>query len=133
MWAARVVENLTVLDAVLATPAVSWVSTADEANGQLAALMHSTPSLGPLPASECIVGFNRGARDSLRMAVDPSGRPVFLYVATEVPTRGFHQVLQRLLNVADALAAWTLRIAMPKPFASLQSRGRRPPSNNLAF
>jgi hypothetical protein len=119
MSAARVVENLTVLDAVVATPAVNWVSTADEANRQLTALMHATPSLGPLPVSERVVGFNRGARDSLRMAVDPSGRPVFLYVATELPTRGFHQVLQRLLNVADAVPAWTLRIAAPKPFASV--------------
>src|SRR4051812_24289988 len=40
MSAARVVENLTVLDAVLATPAVGWVSTSDEANRELSALVH---------------------------------------------------------------------------------------------
>lgn len=121
MSAVRVVENLTVLDAVIATPARSWLSTADDGNLALAALMRTTADMGSSTASERVVSFNRGARDSLRMAIDPSGRPVFLYVATELPTHNFHRVLQRLLNVVDAVPAWTLRIVMPKPFASLSA------------
>ncbi len=119
MSAARVVENLIVLDAVLATPAVSWLSTADDANRDLAALLPPSPGARAWPVSESVVGFHRGARDSLRMAIDPTGRPVFLYVATELPTHGFHRVLQPLLSLADGLPGWTLRIAMSRFAASL--------------
>jgi hypothetical protein len=119
MSATRVIENLTVLDAVLATRTVSWLSTSDEANRELAVAIGACDDATPSPASELIVGFNRSARDSLRMAVDPSGRPVFLYVATELPTDGFHCVLQRVLGIADRLPNWTLRIAMAGSVASL--------------
>jgi hypothetical protein len=122
MSAARVVENLTVLDALIATPAVSWSLTSDEANQELAALIRGMADEPPLSVSERVVAFNRAARDSLRMAIDPSGRPVFLYVATEWPTQSFHRVLQRLLSVVDAVSAWTLRIAMPTPCAFLRAR-----------
>jgi hypothetical protein len=131
MSAARLVENLTILDAVIATPAGSWLSTADEGNLALAALMRGGADLGPLTVSERVVGFNRGARDSLRMAIDPSGRPMFLYVATDLPTHSFHRVLQRLLNVVDAMPSWTLRIAMPKSFTSLAAVFERAVKHDL--
>ena len=121
MSAARLVENLAMLDAVIATRAGCWLSTAREANLELAALMRRPADLALSAVFERVVGFNRGARDSLRMAIDPNGRPVFLYVATDLPTHAFHRVLQRLLNVVDALPAWTLRIAMPKPVAPLSA------------
>jgi hypothetical protein len=119
MSAARVIENLTVLDAVLATRTVGWLATSKEANRELAVVIGACADASPSPASDPVVGFNRSARDSLRMAIDPSGRPVFLYVATDLPTDGFHRVLQRLLSIADRLPGWTLRIAMARSGASL--------------
>jgi hypothetical protein len=122
MSAARVLENLAVLDALIGTPAVTWFSTADEANVELAGLRGTSADAFPSGMSERVIAFNRTARDSIRMAIDPTGRPVFLYVATEWPTDSFHREVQRLLTVVDGVPAWTLRIAMSKPCGVLQSR-----------
>jgi hypothetical protein len=95
---ARVVHGLMLLDAVLAEPEFVWLATDEEK----AAHLPTTPSnAGRVPSEKFPIG------------IDPNGRAVILYLATNPQVDPFRAFVQRHFEVLQSLPAWTLRIVVP--------------------
>jgi hypothetical protein len=121
--AGRTAERLMLLDAVLTTPDLDWLTTAAEKRGYLARLTGST---SPEPASAPPDGQPpapvRDLPGTLPIGVDGNGRAALLYLATDPWTDRFRTFLQghaRLLRVAPV---WTIRLAFPHPLEHFYSR-----------
>jgi hypothetical protein len=120
--AGRTAERLMLLDAVLTTPDLDWLTTAAEKRAYLARLTRSTvpkpasdPSADPPPAAV------RDLPGTLPIGLDGNGRVVLLYLATDPWTDRFRTFLQghaRLLRVAPT---WTIRLAFPHPLEHFYS------------
>lgn len=115
-------ERLMLLDAVLTTPDVDWLTTTAEKREYLARLTRWT---APEPASDSPAGPPPAAvRDlsgTLPIGIDGNGRIVLLYLATDPWTDRFRTFLQghaRLLRVAPT---WTIRLAFPHPLENFYS------------
>jgi hypothetical protein len=109
-------ERLMLLDAVLATPNVEWLTTAFEKTAYLANLnalaTHPTEQPAPSepdskPAVELPGAFPIG--------VESDGRSVLLYLATEAWTDAFRSFLQGQVALLSVAPSWTLRIVFPRP------------------
>jgi hypothetical protein len=112
--AGRTAERLMLLDALLTTPHLDWVTTAAEKRACLARLAGSE---SPKPASDPPAhGPSRAVRalpGTLPIGIDAGGRVVLLYLASDPWTDRFRTFLQghaRLLRVAPT---WTIRLAFP--------------------
>jgi hypothetical protein len=90
----RIIQGLTTVDAILATPTIEYLTTADERTQRL--------SIEPQ-------FFN----NKHPVGVDSDGRFVLLYVATEACSRRFVAFLQRHQALLRGVRAWTLRIVVP--------------------
>jgi hypothetical protein len=90
----RIIQGLATLDAVLATPTTEYLGTADEKAQRLPVVAHLF-------------------KDKHPVGVDPDGRVVLLYIATEACSHRFLAFLQRQQNLLRSLPAWTLRIVVP--------------------
>jgi hypothetical protein len=111
MSAARVVEGLVLLDALLASPAVVWLATEEEERVHLTALAGLSPDVvarlvRPEPAGKVA----RAVRDRMPIGVDLTGRWVLVYLVTGDQFADFHWFLQRHAALLAVLPAWTLRI-----------------------
>ena len=104
--AARVVENLVLLDAVLASPSVVWCAPSGE------------------PA--------RAVRDRMPHGVDPDGRRVFLYVVTGDQIEDFHGFVQHHAASLAVLPSWTVRVVFPSHLLCLSKRYSEAFSNEIA-
>ena len=89
----RIIQGLATLDAVLATPTTEYLSTADERRR--------------LPIEQHLF------KDKQPVGIDPDGRVVLLYIATEARSPRFVAFLQRQQALLRSLPAWTLRIVVP--------------------
>jgi hypothetical protein len=110
------VQRLMLLDAVLTTPDLEWLTTASEKSSHLKSLRQST-AVEPSeetptepksrPASERL--------GTLPIGLDRDGRAVVLYLATEPLTDDFRSFLQRHAALLRVVPTWTLRLAFPQP------------------
>lgn len=110
------VERLMLLDAVLTTADLEWLTTAAEKAAHLARLTASAAAPveqaassepEPKPAVEL--------RSTFPIGVEPDGRTVLLYLATEVWTEAFRTFLQDHVALLRVAPKWTLRIVFPRP------------------
>lgn len=121
--AARVVENLMLLDALLSSPSVVWLATEEEKQAHLSGLA----GIG-LDEAARATRFDdapraiRSARQRMPIGVDLTGRWVLVYVASGGPLDDLHWLLQQHAGLLAALPAWTVRIVFPHNLAWLQSR-----------
>src|SRR6266850_1225302 len=90
----RIIQGLATLDAVLATPAIEYLTTVAERTQRLSIEAHFFKDKHPL-------------------GLDPDGRLVLLYVATEACSHRFVACLQRQQALLRSVPAWTLRIVVP--------------------
>lgn len=116
MSAARVMERLPLLDALLACPDVVWLATSEEKQVHLSSLAGvSAHEAARFTLSEGISRPACGTRDEMPIGIDLSGRWLFVYLATSGQLEDFHRFLQRHVAVLSALPAWTLQIVFPMP------------------
>lgn len=101
--AGRAIGRLMLLDAVLASPDLDWLTTRSE---RMAYITARAPALAPVrvPLTGCLIG------------IDPSTRAVLLYLATEPGADAFRAFLQAHIALLDRLPTWTLRIVFPRSF-----------------
>src|SRR5262249_25343909 len=90
----RIIQGLATLDAVLAKPTIEYLATADEKTRRLSIDAHLF-------------------KDKHPVGVDPDGRVLVLYVATEARSPKFVAFLQRQQALLRSVPAWTLRIVVP--------------------
>ncbi len=90
----RIIQGLATVDAVLATPTVEYLASVDEMAKRLSIDV-------PL------------FKDKQPVGLDPDGRFVLLYVATEACSNRFVAFLQRQQALLRSVPAWTLRIVVP--------------------
>jgi hypothetical protein len=114
--ARRAVERLMLLDAVVASPDLVWLTTKSEKDAYLATRTaperaENLPGLAVDGSSQPIGAFP----GPFPIGVDPSGRAVVLYLATVPWTDEFRTFLQGHATFFRAVAAWTLRLVFPRP------------------
>src|SRR5262245_57845598 len=90
----RIIQGLATLDAVLAKPTIEYLATGDERTRRLSIDAHLF-------------------KDKHPVGVDPDGRVVLLYIATEACSHRFLAFLQRQQSLLRSLPTWTLRIVVP--------------------
>jgi hypothetical protein len=90
----RITQGLATVDAILATPTIEYLATADEKTQRLSIEAHLF-------------------KDKYPAGVDPDGRFVLLYVATQACSHRFVMFLQRQQALLHSVPAWTLRIVVP--------------------
>ena len=122
--AARVVERLMLLDAVISQPDLVWLSTASD---KVAFFTVATPSCPPerLPHATIGTGEKRRVRqfpDALPIGVERTGRPVFLFVVNTWDANDLRAFLQRHAELPQRLPGWTVRLALPPDFAAVKTR-----------
>jgi hypothetical protein len=118
--AARALERLMLLDAILALPQLDWLTTDVEkvafftatAGVPLDSLPHA--AFGNVQP-EAIRRFP----DALPIGIESSGRVVFLYLVADLGPDGFRTFLRRHVDLLRAVAQWTLRLVFPRARASL--------------
>ena len=110
------IERLMLLDAVLTMPDLQWLTTAAEKADHLACLTAS----GAVPVEHAASSESEPKpvvelRGTFPIGVEPDGRTVLLYLATEVSTEAFRTFLQEHVALLRVAPKWTLRIAFPPP------------------
>jgi hypothetical protein len=115
--ARRAVERLMLLDAVLATPGLNWITTNAEKARYFDAL--STPADHPpladdaadrpsTPAVEALVG-------QFPIGLEATGRAVFFFLALVPWTDEFRGFIQAHTRFLRAAREWTVRLVFPRP------------------
>jgi hypothetical protein len=118
--AARALERLMVLDAVLALPALGWLTTEAEKVNYFTGTAGVSPD--SLPCATVAAPPSDTARrfpDGLPIGIESSGRVVLLYLVTDLGPDGFRTFLRRHLALLRAASNWTLRLVFPRPRAPL--------------
>jgi hypothetical protein len=114
--ARRAMERLMLLDAVLASPNSTWLTSEKEKAAYVAGLtpmsterpLDATVDVSPRPT----VG---AFRSTFPMGLDPSGRAVLLYLVTAPWTDQFRTFLQDQAAGLRVVPSWTLRLVFPRP------------------
>ena len=114
------VQRVMLLDAVLTTPDLDWLTTASEKSTYHASLRESKAAQPSreMPAE----AESRPASDlpgTFPIGLEPDGRAVLLYLATEPWTDGFRSFLQGHAALLRAAPTWTLRLVFPRPLDRL--------------
>ena len=125
MSAARVVDALTLLDAVLASPQLVWLATEEEKHVHLSSLAGiTTDKLPHLTIAEGASNDVRMFPDKVPVGIDMNGRWVFVYLVTHDRQEDFYLFLHRHAALFSTLPAWTLRLVFPPPFGCLEPQYR---------
>jgi hypothetical protein len=113
--ARRAVERLMLLDGVLASPDLRWLTTESEKHQHIAALTaaRSDAQRSDTPAPPTLAA--RTFVSQCPIGVHASGRAELLYLATVPWTDEFRAFVQGHTALLRALPAWTLRIVFPRP------------------
>ena len=110
------VERLMLLDAVLTMPNLEWLTTAAEKAAYLARL---STAEGADALLEQPAGMPSGTAPQLSstfpIGLEPDGRVVPLYLATERWTDSFRSFLQGHAALLRVAPTWTLRLVLPRP------------------
>jgi hypothetical protein len=114
--ARRAVERLMLLDAVLSSPGLTWLTSDREKATHFTGLTAHVPTKDP---SDPTVDGNRrtvGAfRSTFPIGLDPSRRAVLLYLVTAPWTDEFRTFLQEHAGCLRMVPSWTLRLVFPRP------------------
>ncbi|GAC1456455.1 MAG: hypothetical protein PVSMB1_06150 [Gemmatimonadaceae bacterium] len=126
------IQRLMVLDAIVTSPDLVWLGTAEEKAAHLTVLTGINPT--HLPHVTIGEGDKRTTRyfpDRLPIAIHPGGRGVLVYVITDPTLDEFRVFLERHALVLRALRAWTLRIVVPSDFPKIGQRAKQVVWNQL--
>jgi hypothetical protein len=120
--AARIVDNLVLLDALLTTPSVVWLANEEERQFHLSGLAGiSHDEAARVTRCDDAPRAIRSARQRVPIGIDLTGRWVFLYVASGGSLDDLHWLLQQHAGLLATLPAWTVRIVFPSNLAWLQN------------
>jgi hypothetical protein len=110
------IERLMLLDAVLTTPDLEWLTKAAEKADYLAKLTAAASARTEQTTSSEPAEMPPAALSgTFPIGVEPNGRTVLLYLATEVSTDAFRTFLQGHATLLRVAPTWTLRIIFPRP------------------
>jgi hypothetical protein len=126
------IHRLMVLDAIVESPELVWLGTAEEKTAHLTAL--TSINHADLPHGTVGVGDKRIVRyfpERLPIGVHPEGRGVIVYVVTDAMLDEFRIFLERNAPVLRALRAWTLRIVAPPDLPKISQRAKQVVWNQL--
>ena len=116
--AARVVERLMLLDAVISHPELEWLATVSDKVDFFAAAASLDAKSWPHLAVE---GTPRYFPDHLPIGVSTTGQIVFVFLAPSSRTADLQAFLQRHAELFNALSNWTLRLVLPPYVAPVKS------------
>jgi hypothetical protein len=123
MAAARVVDSLVLLDAMLATPSVVWLALPEDKAVHLSSLAGVGPAeANRVTRAEGARETARAVRDRMPIGIDPDGRWVLVYVVAGDQLEDFRWFVQRHAPVLAALPAWTLRVVFSSDLRWLAER-----------
>jgi hypothetical protein len=118
---ARAIERLMLLDAVLASPDLTWLATESDKLAHFTLLVHKQLRREELPHLTFGSGASTTVRyfpDKLPIGVDPDGRThVFAYLITRALPIDFRPFLNRHAELLRALPQWTIRLLVPRHLA----------------
>jgi hypothetical protein len=126
------IQRLMVLDAIVMSPDVVWLGTAEEKAAHLTALAAISPA--NLPHLTIGEGDKRTTRyfpDRLPIGIHPEGRAVLVYVVIDATLDEFRVFLERHAPVLRALRVWTLRIVVPPDLPKIGQRAKQVVWNQL--
>src|SRR5207247_1646206 len=101
--AAQVIDRLTVMDALIGTSNVTWLSSSEDRRIHFAGAFPEALSKGPV-------------------GVDPDGRVVLLVPVMNGRLDDFRAFLQRSAGLLSTLRAWTIRVAVAPQFGWLSTQ-----------
>jgi hypothetical protein len=114
--ARRAVERLMLLDAVLASPDLDWLTTEREKAAYLAGLMTpEAPGRSPALTSGSPSRAAGAFPATFPIGLDAGGRALVLYLATVPWTDDFRTFLQGTTAFLAVVPSWTLRLVFPRP------------------
>jgi len=114
--ARRAVERLMLLDAVLTTPDLEWLTTTSEKGAYLASLAVSASARSaPGGLAGHLSGKDSELPGTFPIGVDAAGRTVLLYLATEPGVDGFRSFLHGHAALLRVAPNWSLRLVFPRP------------------
>jgi hypothetical protein len=126
------IQRLMVLDAIVTSPELVWLGTAEEKAAHLTALTAVNPTdLPHVAIGEDDKRTIRYFPDRLPIGVHPEGRGVLVYVVTDQMLDEFRVFLERHAPVLRALPAWTLRIVVPPHLTKIGQRAKQVVWNQL--
>jgi hypothetical protein len=113
--AGRVAERLMMLDTVLGSPALDWLTTAAEKVAYFtqpprAVPVDVLPRVGPSGASS----FDNAFPDRLPIGIEADGRALFVYLVLPAVRNDLRGFLRRHLMLLESLPLWTLRLVFPR-------------------
>jgi hypothetical protein len=126
------IQRLMVLDAIVASPELVWLGTAEEKAAHLTALTAINPA--DLPHVTVGEGDKRTVRyfpERFPIGIQMEGRGVLAYVVTDQVLDEFRVFLERHAPVLRALRAWTLRIVVPPHLPKIGQRAKQVVWNQL--
>jgi hypothetical protein len=126
------IHRLMVLDAIVVSPELVWLGTADEKAARLNAL--AAIDLADLPHLTVGEGDKRTIRffpERLPIGIHPDGRGELVYLVTDATLDEFRVFLERHAPVLRALRAWTLRIVVPPDLPKIGQRAKQVVWNQL--
>lgn len=110
------VERLMLLDAVLASPDLDWLTTESEKIAYLTTLTTPKPADRAADAPVDVASSEGPAVPGMfPIGIDPSGRAVLLYLVTVPWTEDFRSFLQGHAALLGVVPTWTLRLVFPRP------------------
>ena len=116
--AARVVERLMILDAVISHPEIEWLATASDKIGFFTAAGSLDPSRWP---HLTVGGRRRYFPDQLPIGLSSAGQIVFVFLAASSLTDDLKAFLQRHAKLLRALPMSTVRLVLPPYVAPVKS------------
>ncbi len=116
--AARVIDRLMVLDAVLSHQDVDWLATTSDKIGFFSTATSLDASRWP---QQTVGGTCRHFPDHLPIGVCPTGRMVFVFLATNAIADDLKAFIRRHSELLNALPSWTVRLVIPPDVAPLKS------------
>lgn len=115
--AARVVDRLMLLDAVISHPEIDWLATAADKVAHFTAAGVCDASRWP---RQTIAGAIRHFPDHLPIGLTRAGCVVFIFLATAPIPRDLKAFVQRHIDLLEALPDWTVRLVMPPHFSGIR-------------
>jgi hypothetical protein len=110
------IERLMLLDAVITTPDLEWVTTASEKAAYLAKLRAlKGAEAAQAPPAEGASTTAAELPGTFPIGLERDGRTILLYLATEPWTESFRSFLQGHAALLRVAPSWTLRIVFPRP------------------
>jgi hypothetical protein len=126
------IHRLMVLDAIVESPELVWLATAEEKTEHITALAAINPAdLPHVTSGESDKQTIRYFPERLPIGIHPEGRGVLVYMVTDAILDEFRAFLERHAPLLRALRAWTLRIVVPPHLPEMGQRAKQVVWNQL--